>query len=118
MAPGLFQYSPRRAHTRWGCLCRCIPGRHPVGVRRRWNMTGRGMHMPTSVAKAERVINIALISKAAMDLARTHERGGLSEVDIVNRAITLYDFVDDELASGAQLLLRRANGSTYRVELR
>jgi hypothetical protein len=76
------------------------------------------MHMPTSVAKAERVINIALISKAAMDLARTHERAGLSEVDIVNRAITLYDFVDDELASGAQLLLRRANGSTYRVELR
>ena len=74
--------------------------------------------MPTSVAKAERVINIALISKAAMDLARTNERAGLSEVDIVNRAITLYDFVDDELASGAQLLLRRANGSTYRVELR
>jgi hypothetical protein len=36
----------------------------------------------------------------------------------VNRAITLYDFIDEELASGAQLLLRRTNGSVYRVELR
>jgi hypothetical protein len=74
--------------------------------------------MLTSVAKAERVVNIALISKAATDLARTHERAGLSEVDIVNRAITLYDFIDEELASGAQLLLRRTNGSVYRVKLR
>lgn len=74
--------------------------------------------MPTPVVKAERVINIALISKAAADLARTHERARLSEVDIINRAITLYDFVDEELVSGATLLIRRADGSTFRVELR
>jgi hypothetical protein len=74
--------------------------------------------MPTSVAKAECVINIALIPQAAADLARTHKRAGLSEVDIINRAITLYDFVDDELVSGAELLIRRADGSTFRVELR
>ena len=74
--------------------------------------------MPTSVAKVERVLNIALIPGAAGDLARTRERAALSETDIVNRAITLYEFIDEELASGAQLLLRRSDGATYRVELR
>lgn len=74
--------------------------------------------MPTSVVKAERAINLALIPQAAADLDRTRKRSGLSEVDIINRAITLYDFVDDELVSGAQLLIRRADGSTFRVDLR
>jgi hypothetical protein len=92
-------------------------GRHPAGCAGDGTLTGRGAHMPTSVAKAERVISIRLISKAATDLARTCERAALSETDIINRAITLYDFVDEELASGSQLLLCR-NGSTYRVELR
>jgi hypothetical protein len=73
--------------------------------------------MGLPVEKAARVISITLIPKVGMDLARARERADLSETDIVNRAITLYDFVDGQLASGAELILRR-DGSAHRVQLR
>ena len=63
-------------------------------------------------------ITVALIPKAGEDLQRLQDRTCLSKTDIANRAITLYEFIDEELASGAQLLLRRSDGATYRVELR
>ncbi len=62
-------------------------------------------------------ITVVLVSKAAEDLERTQGRTDLSKTDIVNRAITLYDFLDGERGSGADLLLRRPDGSMYLVEL-
>jgi hypothetical protein len=62
-------------------------------------------------------ITVLLVSKVAEELHRTHERTELSTTDIVNRAITLYDFLDGEWDSGAELLLRRRDGSTHLVEL-
>lgn len=62
-------------------------------------------------------ITVLLVSKVADDLQRTQKRTDLSKTDIVNRAITLYDFLDGEQDSGAELLLRRQDGSTYLVEL-
>jgi hypothetical protein len=62
-------------------------------------------------------ITVLLISKVAGDLERTQRRTELSKTDIVNRAITLYDYLDGERDSGAELLLRRKDGSTYLVEL-
>jgi len=62
-------------------------------------------------------ITVVLVSKAAADLARTRVRSSLSQTDIVNRAISFYDFVDEELAHGAELLLRRLDGATYLVDL-
>lgn len=62
-------------------------------------------------------ITVVLVSKVAGDLERTQGRTDLSKTDIVNRAITLYDFLDGERDSGAELLLRRADGSMYLVEL-
>jgi hypothetical protein len=61
---------------------------------------------------------VALISKAATDLARTRERTNLTGTDIMNRAVTLYDFIDRELRSGTKVLLRRQDGSMQRLELR
>lgn len=52
-------------------------------------------------------ITVALVPKAADDLQRTHERTGLSKTDVVNRAISLYEFIDAELANGAELIVRR-----------
>lgn len=52
-------------------------------------------------------ISIGLIAKAARDLRRTQERSGMSVADIVNRALTLYEFVDSCLAAGDQILVRR-----------
>ena len=73
--------------------------------------------MDTSITEVEQRITVALISKAAADLASTHERTNLTQTDIVNRAISLYEFIDSELAAGAEVLLRRADNSTYLVGL-
>src|SRR5438045_5983233 len=48
-------------------------------------------------------ISIGLIAKATRDLRRTQERSGLSVADTVNRALTLYEFVDSCRASGDQI---------------
>jgi hypothetical protein len=47
----------------------------------------------------------ALIAKATDDLRRTHERSGLSNTDIVNRAVSLYEFMDSGLAAGDEIIL-------------
>jgi len=65
----------------------------------------------------ERMVNVALVSKAATDLARTRQRTNLTGTDIMNRAVSLYDFIDQELRSGTELLLRRQDGSTHPLEL-
>ena len=62
-------------------------------------------------------LTVALVSKAVTDLVRTCERSRLTGTDIVNRAISLYGFIDEELDTGAELLLRRRDGSTHVVQL-
>jgi len=74
------------------------------------------MTAPAKEAEHEE-ITVLLISKVVGDLERTQKRTDLSKTDIVNRAITLYDYLDGERDSGAELLLRRKDGSTYLVEL-
>jgi hypothetical protein len=73
------------------------------------------MEAPTSEIK--NMITVVLVPKVAVDLARTRKRTRLSATDIVNRAISLYDFLDEERNSGTELLLRRRDGSTYLIEL-
>lgn len=65
----------------------------------------------------EQRFTVALISKAATDLATACERTSLTGTDVVNRAVSLYNFIDQELYSGAELLLRRPDGSTHRLGL-
>lgn len=54
---------------------------------------------------AERV-TVALIPQAGEDLQRLQDRTGLSKTDIVNRAITLYEFFDAQLKAGRDLIIR------------
>ena len=72
------------------------------------------MEAPTTETEQ---ITVVLVSKAAADLVRTHSRTDLSRTDIINRAISLYEFLDEERGSGSELMLRRRDGSTYLVEL-
>jgi hypothetical protein len=67
------------------------------------------------VATAGR-ITVALVDKAANDLQVTHERTHLSKTDIVNRALSLYEFVDSELSAGAELIVRR-DGKEHIIKL-
>ncbi len=62
-------------------------------------------------------IQLALVDRAASDLAKACRRSRMSPTDIVNRAITLYEFLDEERASGAEVLLRRPDGSTVSIQL-
>ena len=46
---------------------------------------------------------MALVAKASEDLRRVQERTGISKTDIVNRALTLYEFIDRRLAEGSDI---------------
>jgi len=63
-------------------------------------------------------ITVALVPKAGNDLRRLQEKTCLSKTDIVNRAITLYEFIEAQLSAGRQLLIRDADtGETHLVVL-
>lgn len=65
---------------------------------------------------AER-ITVALIPDAAGHLQQLMTSTGLSKTDVVNRAISLYCFVDAQLRTGHDLLMRDASGQTQLVKL-
>ena len=61
-------------------------------------------------------ITIALIPKAGQDLQRLQDRTDLSKTDIVNRAITLYEFFDARQRDGHDVLLRnQETGETQAI---
>jgi len=61
---------------------------------------------------------VALIPKASEDLQRLQDRTGLAKTDIVNRAITLYEFIEAELRVGRDLTVRDgATGETQIIRL-
>lgn len=63
-------------------------------------------------------ITIALIPKALDDLLHLQERTHLSKTDVVNRAITLYEFIDSRTRAGQEILIRdKKTGETQAVVL-
>ena len=63
-------------------------------------------------------VTVSLVAKAAGALAALRDRTGLSQTDITNRAITLYEFVDAQLRAGNDLLIRDPRtGDTHLVRL-
>ena len=61
-------------------------------------------------------ITVALVRKAWEDLQVLQDRTDLSKTDIVNRAISLYEFIDAELSAGADLIVRR-DGKDHLIKL-
>jgi uncharacterized protein (DUF342 family) len=60
-------------------------------------------------------ITVALIPKAAEDLQHLQDRTSLSKTDLANRAITLYEFVDTQLRSGRDVLIRDNEAGTTEI---
>lgn len=61
---------------------------------------------------AER-ITVGLVPKVADELAQLQERTGLSKTDLVNRAISMYLFVEEQDGAGYELVRRnRETGDT------
>ena len=51
-------------------------------------------------------ITVALIPQAAEDLQHLRDRTGLSKTDLVNRAVSLYEFINTQLEERRDLLIR------------
>ncbi len=51
-------------------------------------------------------ITVALIPQSTADLQALQDRTSLSKTDLVNRAITLYEFIDAQLREGRDLIIR------------
>jgi hypothetical protein len=68
-------------------------------------MAGAPGSKTTTTETAERV-TVALVPKAAADLQYLVDETGLSKTDIVNRAISLYKFVEESTAAGREVLVR------------
>jgi hypothetical protein len=97
------------------------PWRFSCSLRKETDMTAttNGTAMEGSVGQpsSER-ITVALIPRAVADLQHLQDRTGLSKTDLVNRAITLYEFIEGQVRAGQDLLLRnRESGDTQLVRL-
>jgi len=63
-------------------------------------------------------VTVALIPKVRDELQRLQDRTSLSKTDIVNRAISLYEFIDAQLRADREMLIRdRSTGETRTVVL-
>jgi hypothetical protein len=63
-------------------------------------------------------ITIALIPKVGDELRRLVARTSLSKTDVVNRAVTLYEFIDAQQRAGQEILIRnKETGETQTVVL-
>lgn len=62
-------------------------------------------------------VNVALIAEAVEALGKLQDRTGLKKVDLVNRALLIYEFVDSELRAGNQVVLRDPEGRDQLVKI-
>ena len=61
-------------------------------------------------------ITVALIPQAAQNLQDLQDRTSFSKTDLVNRSITLYEFIDAQLRAGNDLIVRdKKTGETQLV---
>jgi len=69
-----------------------------------------------SADRASDRITVALIPKAVGDLRRLQRATGLSKTDIVNRAISLYEFFQSQVDDDGEFFVRdRKSGETQLV---
>lgn len=64
-----------------------------------------------------RRINCALLPDPAQANGRLLARTGLKQIDIINRAITIYEFIDAVVRNGEQVVVRHADDTETRIVL-
>ncbi|SDC77222.1 hypothetical protein SAMN05216174_104204 [Actinokineospora iranica] len=62
-------------------------------------------------------LNVALVAEAADAVAKLQERTGLKKVDLVNRALSIYEFIDAELRAGNKVIIRDPDGVDQIVKI-
>lgn len=71
-------------------------------------------HLPVPVADRS---TIAWVREAAEALTRLIERTGLKKVDLVNKSVQVYEFIDAEMRAGNRLIVRHPDGSEQMVRI-
>lgn len=66
-----------------------------------------------SDAPRYREIKTKLTSKSSQALGELTARTGLSEVDVVNRALQIYAYIEAEQAAGLKILAHDPGGETH-----
>lgn len=66
---------------------------------------------------AGELITVELIPKAWEDLLAACEREGLSRTDVINRAISLYEFITAQRDGGRDILIRDHDKTMQLVRL-
>lgn len=61
--------------------------------------------------------SISFIPKALAALDRLTAKLQMKEVDVINRAVQLYDFVEQEKDKGSALYIREADGTFCKVHM-
>jgi hypothetical protein len=69
------------------------------------------------IAATSARVTVALVARAIEALRRIIERTKLSQTDVINRAVLLYEFIDYELSTGAEFIIRRRDGREHLVKL-
>lgn len=63
-------------------------------------------------------MTVGFLSNVAGELDSIAARSGMTKTDIINRAVTLYAYVDARIAAGDDLLIRSsATGDVERIKL-
>lgn len=62
-------------------------------------------------------VNVALIAEALEAINKLQERTGMKKVDLVNRALMIYEFIDAEQRAGNKVLLRDHEGRDQLVKI-
>jgi len=80
----------------------------------RWTVDGKqvavlpGNEQPERIATVER-FTVSLIQDAVRAMTNLQARTGYSKVDIINRALQIYEFMDLNQREGATFYIRPAN---------
>jgi hypothetical protein len=75
-----------------------------------------GLGRATGRQSAAERITVALTPQAGASLHQLQDRTGQGKTDIVNRAITLYEFIEAQVSSGRELIVRnQATGETQLI---
>ena len=77
-----------------------------------WRPAAHHQHM--SDADSEPV-TVALIPAARAAVTAAAGLLGLSETDVINRAVVAYAFLEEELSGGGEVVVRREDGTVLQV---
>jgi hypothetical protein len=60
-------------------------------------------------------VTVALIPAARAAVTQTAGRTGLSETDVINRALQAYAYLEEQVAAGSEVLVRHPDGTVHQV---